>query len=106
MTCGRWRRTRSVPRAVVRCQSVVGLFFFHGLGTAVDYKQARQWLEKAAAQDQPNAITTLGSMYSEGKGVIPRWRRARELHQRAIELGSSESVEGMQNLTQSIQNVS
>ena len=88
------------------CQSQVGYMYVMGQGVAVDYKQARAWLEKAAAQDQPNAITTLGSMYSEGKGVIPSWRRARELHQRAIELGSSESVEGMQNLTQSIQNVS
>ena len=45
-------------------------------------------------------------MYHNDKGVSPSWRRARELYQRAIELGHSQSVEYMQYLTQSIQNVS
>ena len=41
-----------------------------------------------------------------GKGVTPSWRRARELYERAIELGYSVAVENMHTLTQSIQNVS
>ena len=82
-------------------QYQVGMMYYTGKGVAVDYKQARPWLEKAAAQDDPDAIGLLGVMYSKGKGVIPSWRRARELCERAIELGNSKSVENMQILTQS-----
>ena len=42
-----------------------------------------------------------------GKGVTPSIRRARELYQRAIELGAgSQAVKNMQTLTNSIQEVS
>ena len=57
---------------------------------------------KAAAQDQPNAVGTLGRMYSGGQGVTPSWRRARELYKRASELGDPKAVQGMQFLTQAI----
>ena len=73
---------------------------------AVDYKLARSWLEKAAAQDNPNAVGSLGVMVFEGKGAAPSWRRARELYERAIELGNSTAVEDMQILTEDIQEVS
>ena len=88
------------------CQYQVGMMCWDGEGVAVDDKQARLWLEKAAAQDEPHAVGQLGIMYFEGTGVTPSWRRARELYQRAIELGSSQSVENMQHLTKSIQEVS
>ena len=89
------------------CQTQVGHMYCMGFGVAVDYKEARLWLEKAAAQDHPNAIGSLAVMYEDGKGVTPSWRRARELAKRAIELGAgSEAVKDMQNLTKSIQNVS
>ena len=89
------------------CQLQVGSMYIHGArGVAVDYKQALLWIEKAAAQDDPNAFGQLGFMYMDGKGVTPSWRRARELLKRAIELGCSKAVENMQILTQSIQNVS
>ena len=80
--------------------------YCYGRGVAVDYKQARAWIEKAAAQDQPNAVCELGVIYKRGNGVTPSWRRARELYQRAIELGNSQAVTNMQNLTEDIQNVS
>ena len=44
-------------------------------------------------------------MYGSGKGVAPSWRRARELWERAIELGDSQAVKDMQTLTQSIAKV-
>ena len=77
-----------------------------GWGVAVNYKQAWAWFEKAAAQDQPNAVGELGTMYFEGRGVTQSWRRARELYQRAIEMGDSLSVHNMQTLTEDIQAVS
>ena len=88
------------------CQHQVGMMYYDGRGVAVDYQQARPWIEKAAAQDQPSAVNQLGSMYFNGEGATPSWRRARELYQRAIELGHSKSVENMQILTNDIQNVS
>ena len=88
------------------CQYMVGMMYCQGLGVAEDYKQARPWLEKAAAQDYPNAVGALGVMYKNGKGVTPSYRRARELYQRAIELGDSMSVKNMQTLTTDIQKVS
>ena len=88
------------------CQFQIGTMYCRGLGTTVDYKQARVWLEKAAAQDYPNAVGTLGVMCAEGWGVTPSWRRTRELFKRANELGGSMVVEAMQAHTQSIQKVS
>ena len=88
------------------CQYQVGMMYYSGRGVDVDYKQARLWLEKAAAQDYPNAVGSLGVMYMQGKGVTPSWRHARELYKRAIELGDSETVEYMQTLTEDIQHVS
>ena len=88
------------------CQHQFGNMYWHGLDVQVDYQQARLWLEKAAAQDYPAAVGQLGTMYSDGEGVTPSWRRARELYQRAIELGSSQAVKYMQTLTKHTQNVS
>ena len=71
----------------------------------MDFEQARPWIEKAAAQDYPNAVGLLGGMYFEGEGVTPSWRRARELYERAIELGNSEAMTNMQTITESIAEV-
>ena len=87
-------------------QHSLGFMYYHGLGVPQDFKQARAWWEKAAAQDLPGALNSLGVVFDAGKGVTPSWRRARELTKRAIELGDSRAVESMQTLTQSIQNVS
>ena len=87
------------------CQYQVGIMYYFGQGVDLDYKQALLWVEKAAAQDRPDAVGTLGAMYCIGQGVTPSWRRAQEYYERSIELGSSQSVKDMQILTGSIQNV-
>ena len=69
------------------CQNQVGFMYLEGRGVAVDFLQARAWLEKAAAQGLPNAVNSLGGIYMLGMGVTHSWRRARELTQRAIEVG-------------------
>ena len=55
----------------VVCQWQVGHMYYNGRVVAVDYEQARQWIEKAAAQDHPNAVGHLGTMYAHGEGVTP-----------------------------------
>ena len=87
-------------------QFQLGMMYYRGEGVAVDYQQARAWLEKAAAQDHPDAVGSLGGMYGNGLGVTPSWRRARGFYKRASELGDSTAVEDMQYLTRNIQAVS
>ena len=88
------------------CQYELGYMFYDGLAIdSPDYEQALVWYEKAAAQDQPNAVGQHGVMYSKGLGVTPSWRRARELYKRAIELGNSEAMTNMQTITESIAEV-
>jgi len=88
------------------CQYQLGYMYRDGLGVDKDYAQALPWFEKAAAQGCPEAVGSLADMHITGYGgVTPSFRRARELHRRAIELGSSESVEHMQDLNGLIQTV-
>jgi len=87
------------------CQYQVGAMYVFGHGVDLDYKQALLWVEKAAAQDDPNAVASLGSMYCNGEGVTPSWRRAREYYERAIKLGNTKAVKDMQTLTKNIQAV-
>ena len=88
-------------------QHQLGFMYYTGRGGVdVDFKQARAWLEKAAAQDDPAAVGMLGRMHMRGEGVTSSWRRARELYQRSIALGgSSQVVRNMQDLTEAIQKV-
>ena len=59
-------------------QHQVGMMYCMGHGVAVDYKQARPWLEKAAAQDHPGAVGALGLMHFEGGGVTPSTKKESE----------------------------
>ena len=87
-------------------QHQVGMMYYEGRGVDVDYKQARPWVEKAAAQDIPAAVGQLGAVSHEGRGVPSSWRRARELYQRSIALGGSSDVfRNMRTITESIQKV-
>ena len=87
------------------CQHQLGIMYCEGHGVDVDYAQGLAWCEKAVAQDHPNAFHTLGSMYAAGEGVAPSWRRAREHYERALELGSSTTVQSMHTLTRNMQMV-
>ena len=48
-----------------QCQ--IGLMYYSGQGVDVDYEQAAVWLEKAASQDEPEAIGQLGLMVSSSQ---------------------------------------
>ena len=80
------------------CQNQLGWMYQHGEGMgSPDYKQARVWYEKAAAQDFPLACAQLGYM-AFNLGLPPSWRRARECTQRRSELtargAQEEQLEG------------
>ena len=78
-------------------QHQLGWMYYTGRGGVdVDFKQARAWFEKAAAQDHPAAVGQLALMHVKGEGVTSSLRRARELNKRALELGYLEAVKEMQ----------
>ena len=88
------------------CQFMVGTMYYNGLGADVDYKQARTWLEKAAAQDDPDAVHQLGQVHMMGDGVHGQsFRRAREYTERAMKLGNLSSAKSLQSITKTIQKV-
>mmetsp|Transcript_6646 Transcript_6646/g.16902 ORF Transcript_6646/g.16902 Transcript_6646/m.16902 type:complete len:173 (-) Transcript_6646:304-822(-) len=78
--------------------------YYKGFGVDVDYTQALVWIEMAAAQGSPEAMSHLGKMYFSGEGVTPSWRRARECFSRASELGSPQASASVKTLATGIQN--
>ena len=87
-------------------QYQLGYMYCEGRGIdSPDYEQALVWFEKAAAQNDPWAVRSLGIMSKFGEAQTPSWRRAREHFQRAIGLGHEEAGESMQTLNADIQEV-
>jgi TPR repeat protein len=71
-----------------RAQINVGILYFRGQGTARDLVQARSWLEKAAANNDPYALYALGRAMDDTLGPVGADPvRAADLYRRAAELG-------------------
>src|SRR5262249_5956305 len=51
-----------------RAQINLGILYLRGKGVAPDMVQARAWLEKAAASDDPQALYALGRALSDSSG--------------------------------------
>jgi len=59
----------SASRGELDSQFDLGNMYEKGIGTGIDYKQARHWYEKAAAAGHAKASYSLGLMYHEGSGI-------------------------------------
>ncbi len=59
----------SASRGEVDSQFDLGKMYEKGIGTSIDYRQAREWYGKAAAAGHAKASFSLGLMYHEGTGV-------------------------------------
>jgi TPR repeat protein len=71
-----------------RAQVNVGILYFRGQGAPRDLVQARAWLEKAAANNDPYALYALGRAMDETLGLAAADPvRAADLYRRAAELG-------------------
>jgi TPR repeat protein len=71
-----------------RAQINVGILYFRGQGTSRDLVQARSWLEKAAATNDPYALYALGRAMDDTLGPVAADPvRAADLYRRAAELG-------------------
>jgi TPR repeat protein len=72
----------------VRAQIDLGILYFRGRGVERDLVQARAWLEKAAAKDDPYALYALGRAMEDSQGAaLADPVRAADLYRRAAELG-------------------
>jgi TPR repeat protein len=59
----------NASRGEVDSQMDLGNMYEKGIGTRIDYEQARHWYEKAAAAGHAKASFSLGLMYHEGTGI-------------------------------------
>ena len=65
----------------------MGVLYDEGYGVEQDYAKAREWYEKAAAQNYPKAEHNLGIMYQSGHGVEKSSAQAAKWFKRAAEHG-------------------
>ncbi|HEY2822658.1 MAG TPA: tetratricopeptide repeat protein [Candidatus Acidoferrum sp.] len=68
-------------------QVVIGRSFYTGVGSPQSYANALPWFQKAAAQNNPDAIFFLGLMYEWGRGVPQDVNKAQSLLDKAGSLG-------------------
>ena len=72
----------------IRAEINLGILILRGQGAKRDLVQARAWLEKAAATDDPSALYTLGrAMEEHDDTVMADSVRAADLYRRAAEKG-------------------
>lgn len=71
-------------------QAYVGEIYEKGLGVPPDYKLAKQWYEKAAAQDNTKAQLNLGFLYEKGLGVTKNLPTAMSWYQKASGLAETD----------------
>jgi hypothetical protein len=66
-------------------ETTVGIYYYAGWGTPVDYKKSYDWLAKAAAQDNPDALKALSIPFFAFRFcylLIVGWARSAALRSR------------------------
>lgn len=76
-----------------RCQYSMGYLEQFGLGVQADYGKARDWYEKAAQQNYPDALYALGLMYETGKSGEKDLAKAMSLYRQAAAGGKMPDAE-------------
>src|SRR5262249_6473441 len=74
-----------------RAQSMLGLLYYRGRGTATDHNEALKWFRNAADKGDAAAQFYLGFMYSEGQGVPRDNAEAARWFQRAADKGDAQA---------------
>jgi TPR repeat protein len=69
-----------------------------GVGLTRDYRLARAWFGKAAAQEDPYGFVNLAVMYREGLGVSRDLGQARQLYEQAAKRGLAEAESALKQL--------
>jgi TPR repeat protein len=82
-----------------RAQSDLGYAYHQGLGTDKNLVKAREWYERAAAQDYAIGLTYLGNFHFRGLGGLPEdHARAAELYRRAADMGYARAQANLAHL--------
>lgn len=69
----------------------VGLMHYFGQGTAVDYREAIGWFQKAGRQGNPLAQSNVGYMYEKGEGVPQDFIEAAKWYRQAADRGNAQA---------------
>lgn len=95
-----WYR-KSADQGYANAQYNMGLCYYNGFGTAINYAEAAAWYRKSVAQGYDKAQYNLGTMYKSGKGVPQDLAQALSLYRKAAEQGnrSAQSALGFHYLT-------
>ena len=72
----------------------LGYIMYHN-DTEKDDAEAATWFEKAIEKGNVNAITYLGSMYGDGKGVTQDYEKAIELYKQAADTGEDYAMNNL-----------
>lgn len=77
----------------ISAQLDLGYMYLYGLnGIDIDYKQALEYYETAAAKNSSVALNNLGSMYFNGIGVDVDFAKAISFFEKAANLGSDDAA--------------
>ena len=77
---------KAADQGYAQAQAKMGAAYFEGRrGMAVDYAKAFEFLNKAVAQNDPDAQAELGRMYETGTGAPLSYAKALELYRKAAE---------------------
>ncbi|QXO72612.1 tetratricopeptide repeat protein [Morganella morganii] len=87
--------TTQVNKANALIQLQIGLLYEEGIGFPQNSVFARYWFEKAAEQNNADALFYLGEFYMDGYGVAKDVKRGYQLYQKAAELGSSHAMNNL-----------
>ena len=80
-------------RGDAEAQYNLGWLYHNGEGLVINDREAVGWWERAAAQNHPEALTALGSLYRSGGRDLPKdAARAVDYFLRAAERGDEESA--------------
>ncbi|WP_373975464.1 sel1 repeat family protein [Chitinibacter sp. SCUT-21] len=82
-----WYR-KSADQGYANAQYNMGLCYYNGFGTAINYAEAAVWYHKSVAQGYDKAQYNLGTMYKSGKCVQQDLVKALSLYRKAAEQGN------------------
>jgi uncharacterized protein len=72
--------------------SLLGQYYYYGLGVTRSYPVALKWLNKAAAKQDVPSMLLLGEMYEQGMGVTKDLKKSLDWTKKAALKGSSDAA--------------
>ena len=90
---------RAAERGDAKAQTQLADAYYLGRGVERDQVTAREWYERAAAQDDVRGIGNVANFYAKGLHGLPRDpHKALELYRRALSLGAEYSQSSIDHL--------